>query len=62
MWRGSDDQIIENVETFVRTFPNGGYDVEFDNALSSDRGITLPAQPTQALISPIIGLRGIELD
>jgi hypothetical protein len=50
MRRGSDDMnIIENVETFIRTFHKGDYDVEFDNALSSDRGVTLPARPTQTL-------------
>jgi hypothetical protein len=47
-----DDEIdIEdeiNVEQFTRTFHNGDYDQEFDIALSSDRNVTLPNQPTQA--------------
>jgi hypothetical protein len=38
----------ETVETFIRTFHNGDYDIEFDNALSSDRSETLPVRPTQA--------------
>jgi hypothetical protein len=27
----------ENVEKFIRTFHNGGYDAEFDDKLSADR-------------------------
>ena len=38
----------ETVETFIRTFSIGNYDIEFDNALSIDRAVTLPAMPTQA--------------
>lgn len=38
----------EIVETFIRTFNIGGYDVELDNALCYDRGVTLPVRPTQA--------------
>ena len=54
----------ESVHKFIRTFSNGDYDQEFDDALSSDRSAVVPnTRPTQAsLISPIIGLRGIELD
>jgi hypothetical protein len=49
MRRENDDQIIENVETFLRTFHHQGkYDVEFDNALSSDRQRFLPDRPNQA--------------
>jgi hypothetical protein len=53
-----------SVHKFIRTFHNGDYDQEFDDALSSDRSAVVPnTRPTQAsLISPIIGLRGIELD
>ena len=41
---GSDDE-----EQFTRTFHNGDYDQEFDNALSSDRAEPLPSTlPTQA--------------
>ena len=42
---GSDDDIViedEIVEQFMRTFNNGDYDHEFDNALSSDRAEPLP--------------------
>ena len=47
----SDDEVIEDeiVEKFIRTFYIGNYDIEFDNALSYDRGVILPARPTQAL-------------
>jgi hypothetical protein len=49
---GSDDDVIIedeiNVEQFTSTFHNGDYDQEFDNALNSDRNVTLPNQPTQA--------------
>jgi hypothetical protein len=40
----NDDEEYEYVivEQFMRTFHNGDYDQEFDNALSSDRGVTLP--------------------
>ena len=38
----------EIVEKFIRTFHSGNYDVEFDNGLSYDRGITLPVRPTHA--------------
>ena len=40
-----DDEIVE---AFIRTFHNGDYDVELDNALCYDRGLTLPVRPTQA--------------
>ena len=40
-----DDEIVE---AFIRTFQNGDYDVELDNALCYDRGLTLPVRPTQA--------------
>ena len=51
---GEEDSIEEDciddalVEKFIRTFDIGNYDIEFDNALSYDRGVILPAQPTQA--------------
>jgi len=48
---GSDDDIViedEIVEQFMRTFNNGDYDHEFDNALSSDRAEPLPVRPSQA--------------
>jgi hypothetical protein len=35
-------------EQFIRTFHNGNYDAEFDDALSFDRSVTIPARPTQA--------------
>jgi hypothetical protein len=47
MRRESDDQ-IENIETFLRTFHNGDYDVEFDNALSLDRELPSPVRLSQA--------------
>jgi hypothetical protein len=39
------------VEKFIRTFSNGDYDVEFDEALNYDRrlNVSSPNQPTQAL-------------
>jgi hypothetical protein len=48
---GSDDDVVidEIVEQFMRTFHNGDYDQEFDNALSSDRSAVVPStRPTQA--------------
>ena len=40
----------ESVHKFIRTFHNGDYDQEFDDALSSDRAVPLPTtRPTQAL-------------
>jgi hypothetical protein len=40
----------ETVHKFIRTFGNGDYDQEFDDALSSDQSVTWlgPARPTQA--------------
>jgi hypothetical protein len=38
----------ETVEKFIRTFHNGDYDAEFDDKLSYDRGVRMPARPTQA--------------
>jgi uncharacterized phage protein gp47/JayE len=38
----------ETVETFIRTFHNGDFDKEFDDALIVDRAVTLQAMPTQA--------------
>jgi len=35
------------VETFILTFHNGDYDIEFDDALSYDRSVTLMVRPTQ---------------
>jgi hypothetical protein len=45
-----DDIGIVTVEAikFIRTFHIGDYDTEFDDALRSDRSVTLPARPTQA--------------
>jgi hypothetical protein len=51
MTRTTDDEDTtkhEFVEKFILTFRNGDYDVELDNALSYDRGVTLPVRPTQA--------------
>ena len=48
---GSDEEdTIDDVivEQFIRTFHNGGYDTELDNALCYERGIIPPAHPTQA--------------
>jgi hypothetical protein len=39
-----DEIDIENVEKFIRTFHNGDYDTEFDDALSFDRGVVFPAR------------------
>jgi Ran GTPase-activating protein (RanGAP) involved in mRNA processing and transport len=38
----------EKDKFFIRNFHNGNYDVEFDDKLSSDRGIIIAARPTQA--------------
>jgi hypothetical protein len=39
----------ESVHRFIRTFSNGDYDQEFDDALSSDRSAVVPnTRPTQA--------------
>ena len=46
---GSDDDVVDEiVEQFTRTFHNGDYDQEFDDALSSDRAVPLTTRPTQA--------------
>ena len=43
-----DDVEDEIADKFIRTFSNGDYDTEFDNALCADRGAVLPnTQPTQ---------------
>jgi hypothetical protein len=39
---------IENVKKIIRSFHNCDFDVDFDIALSADRNVTLPNQPTQA--------------
>jgi hypothetical protein len=46
----SNDDVIEDeiVESFIRNFHNGNYDVELDDKLSSDRSAIVPARPTQA--------------
>jgi hypothetical protein len=46
----SNSDVIDGeiVETFIRKFHTGGYDVELDNSLCYDRGVTLPVRPTQA--------------
>jgi len=46
----SNSDVIDGeiVETFIRTFHNGDYDVELVKALCYDRGLTLPVRPTQA--------------
>jgi hypothetical protein len=36
------------VESFIRNFHKGEYDVELDDTLGLDRGVPLPAHPTQA--------------
>jgi hypothetical protein len=43
-----DEEKMKNMETFIRTFHNGNYDIEFEAALSIDRGVTLLVRPTQA--------------
>jgi hypothetical protein len=44
-----EDEDEEEVhDNFVRTFSEGDYKVEFDEALNLDRAVTLPAQSTQA--------------
>ena len=44
-----DDEVEDEIaDKFIRTFSNGDYDTEFDNALCADRGADLPnTQPTQ---------------
>ena len=47
----NDDDEVEDeiVDKFIRTFHNGDYDQEFDDALSSDRSAVVPnTRPTQA--------------
>jgi hypothetical protein len=45
----SEEEKMKNImETFIRTFQIGGYDIELDNALCYERGIIPPAHPTQA--------------
>jgi hypothetical protein len=45
----SDEEKMKNMETFIRSFHNGDYDTEFDDALCVDRSIISFAQPmTQA--------------
>jgi hypothetical protein len=44
----SDEEKMKNMESFIRTFHIGGYDVELDNALCYERGIIPLAHPTQA--------------
>ena len=46
-----DEEVGDEIgETFIRTFSNGDYDVEFNEALNFDRGLIeiLPSMPTQA--------------
>jgi hypothetical protein len=43
-----DEEKMKNIEIFIRTFHNGNYDIQFEAALSYDRGVTLPARLTQA--------------
>jgi hypothetical protein len=45
-----DDKEVEDeiVEKIMRTFHNGTYDAEFNNALSSNRALTPTIMPTQA--------------
>jgi len=58
-----DEEKMKNMETFIRSFHNGDYDIEFDNALNLDRSDLVTDRHTQAgIISSIIGLRGIGLD
>jgi hypothetical protein len=45
----SDEEDTIDVEKFIRTFHNGGYDANFDDAFSFDRSAALPnTRPTQA--------------
>jgi hypothetical protein len=48
------------METFIRTFHNGDYDVEFDDKLEVYPYRFGPLR--HCIISPIIGEKGIELD
>jgi len=46
-----DEEVGDEIgETFIRTFSNGNYDVEFNEALNFDRGLIeiLPSMPTHA--------------
>ena len=45
-----EEEEVDNeiVDKFTRTFHNGDYDAEFDDALSYDRSVTIPNQATQA--------------
>jgi hypothetical protein len=45
-----DEEKIEDkvMDKFILTFTTGDYDNEFDDELSTDRGVTLPVRPTQA--------------
>jgi hypothetical protein len=43
-----DEERTKKMEIFIRTFHNGDYDIQFEAALSFDRGVTLPVRPTQA--------------
>ena len=54
----------KSVHKFIRTFRNGDYDQEFDDALSSERSAVVPnTRPTQASYNNLtIGEKGIELD
>lgn len=61
-----DDQMVEDeivVEKFIRTFNNGNYDAEFDDAFSLDRTImdrtimTYRVRPTQASYNKPINWR-----
>jgi hypothetical protein len=59
-----DEEKIEDevMDKFILTFTYGNYNDEFDDELSTDRGLIEQARPTQAAItSPMIGEKGIEL-
>ena len=45
-----DEEKIEDkvMDKFILTFTNGNYDDEFDDELSTDRGLIVPARATQA--------------
>jgi len=60
---GSDveDELFSTIENFIRTFHNGNYDVELDNALSFSRDVIPWLGPHRRHItSQITGEKGIE--
>ena len=44
-----DEEVDDEIgETFIRTFSNGDYDIEFNEALNFDLSAVVPSMPTQA--------------